>query len=322
MQRGTRTTEKYSCLQWIGRFELKCAKSAGQLDNDRVGGNFTQRSSTVRKTASSGSLFCPYIAPARLQLTQDVFRALQNVQPGENLCVSTLVNRLQKTASLAARTRVGSANFKVAGIIQPGLALDVLLRTVTQEYVEHVTLKGHHPSLLVAFSPPELRYTSPAPLSSSITTSNTIPNITSNTISQTSNTRPTISMKMPALFPRSSNSNADDDDYTILLVIVGGLCLYALGFYKLIRWGIAKSAKKTAENLASLESDLMAAYPDVDERKKWLASKRLETAYEGAWLGIGGAVAEKRKTWLNERIEALEFEDQGEARGEKGYQGV
>ena len=134
---------------------------------------------------------------------------------------------------------------------------------------------------------------------------------------------------MPTLHPHSSNAattaststtSSDSSEYTILLYVLLGLVLYILVFYKLIRWGMAKSAKKTAENLAALESDLLAAYPDADERRRWLKEKRLECAYEGAWVGMNSALAEKKRTWLGERIEACEVE--GEGMGEKGWQGV
>jgi len=112
-------------------------------------------------------------------------------------------------------------------------------------------------------------------------------------------------MSPPYVVPTSDiNSHSEDmlDEYLPVFFFGFLLVAYMGAVYMFVRYAIKKQKVKNLDSLERLEEGLVAAYPDVEERKQWLLRQRFEADFQSAFPGLQ---AEKKRTWISEKVESL-----------------
>lgn len=93
----------------------------------------------------------------------------------------------------------------------------------------------------------------------------------------------------------------DDDMYipsdaTVLTIFFGFMAFLTIGSVLLARHGQRVLRKQQIKVRTSVDADLEAAFPDAEERKKWLLERKLEMSY-------AGLVGPERTKFLEEGVE-------------------
>lgn len=81
------------------------------------------------------------------------------------------------------------------------------------------------------------------------------------------------------------------------------LFVYFVGIFGFIAYKVRQHKKLQTTALSRLEDGLLAAYPDAEERRKWLLKQELKADYLAAFPTF--AHADKKKTWIAKSMDSL-----------------
>jgi hypothetical protein len=87
------------------------------------------------------------------------------------------------------------------------------------------------------------------------------------------------------------------------MMVYGLTVAYFVGIFGFIAYKVRQQRKVQAAAAKRLDDGLLAAYPDAEERRKWLLKQELKADYMAAFPTF--VQTEKKKTWIAKNMDTL-----------------